>query len=406
MSYFPYTRFDFLVSENYYYPLTFEYDDRDKVSIVVSDEKGVSKALEYGSDYTLEGDKINILYPQGLNQKYLLDITKIYAIRFSGICETPEFQYGVYLDVKKVQKTLENMALQIAEVQMTSENSVKLAYEEWDNANEEPLVQIPTVKERANNFFAFDTNGRVLMVRMADLTIDLQKYIKSGTDPTVVDVSATSFSFPATAQGVVNPYLFSSQLRSEFTVTQGKVRYQAIPTKTSPTEKGTFSLWTTPTGIGNYEVVNNVVRGSLATEMTEDNALIVVEVKYLDLEGNTGTFRKDISLSKAKSGEDGENGADGYSFTLRIISSNGNAFRVSDNVDTTLSVQVLRNGEDITDTMEDSRFKWIRKTDDEIEDEKWNTSSKALFYHKSVEITKEDCIGRTVFECEAELGGL
>lgn len=38
--------------------------------------------------------------------------------------------------------------------------------------------------------------------------------------------------------------------------------------------------------------------------MTEDNALIVVEVKYLDLEGNTGTFRKDISLSKAKSGED------------------------------------------------------------------------------------------------------
>ena len=176
------------------------------------------------------------------------------------------------------------------------------------------------------------------MVRMADLALDLQKYIKSKTDPTVVDVSATSFTFPATAQGVVNPYLFSSQLRSEFTVTQGKVRYQAIPTKTPPTEKGTFSLWTTPTGIGNYEVVNNVIRGTLATEMTEDNALIVVEVKYLDLEGNTGTFRKDISLSKAKSGEDGENRTDGYSFTLRIISSNGNAFRVSDNVDSTLSI--------------------------------------------------------------------
>ena len=55
--------------------------------------------------------------------------------------------------------------------------------------------------------------------------------------------------------------------------------------------------------------------------------------------------------------------------------------------------------------MEDSRFKWIRKTDDELEDEKWNTSSKAL-YHKSVEITKEDCIGRTVFECEVDLGNL
>ena len=91
---------------------------------------------------------------------------------------------------------------------------------------------------------------------------------------------------------------------------------------------------------------------------------------------------------------------------LRILfSSKENAFRVSDNVDSTLSIQVLRNGEDITDTMEDSRFKWIRKTDDELEDEKWNTNSKAL-YHKSVEITKEDCIGRTVFECEVDLGNL
>ena len=91
---------------------------------------------------------------------------------------------------------------------------------------------------------------------------------------------------------------------------------------------------------------------------------------------------------------------------LRILfSSKENAFRVSDNVDSTLSIQVLRNGEDITDTMEDSRFKWIRKTDDELEDEKWNTSSKAL-YHKSVEITKEDCIVRTVFQCEVDLGNL
>lgn len=94
MSYFPYTRFDFLVSENYYYPLTFEYGDRDKDSIVVSDEQGISKALEYGSDYTLECDKINILYPSKLNQKYLLDITKIYDrnnsfIDFFGVLTLP-----------------------------------------------------------------------------------------------------------------------------------------------------------------------------------------------------------------------------------------------------------------------------------------------------------------------------
>ncbi|WP_288646218.1 hypothetical protein [uncultured Pediococcus sp.] len=96
---------------------------------------------------------------------------------------------------------------------------------------------------------------------------------------------------------------------------------------------------------------------------------------------------------------------DGFSYTLIIRSSNGNVFRVNEKINTTLSVQVLKNNEDITEQLEDHRFVWSRNTENEIEDEKWNTSSKAL-YHKSVEITKEDCIGRTVFECEVELGNL
>ena len=96
---------------------------------------------------------------------------------------------------------------------------------------------------------------------------------------------------------------------------------------------------------------------------------------------------------------------DGFSYTLLISSSNGSVFRIYDKVDTTLSIQVLKNNEDITGQLEDYRFKWSRNTGNEVEDEKWNTSSKAL-YHKSVKITKEDCIGRTVFECEVDLGNL
>ncbi len=96
---------------------------------------------------------------------------------------------------------------------------------------------------------------------------------------------------------------------------------------------------------------------------------------------------------------------DGYSFTVNISSSNGSIFRINEAVDTTLSVQVLKNGTDITDSMEDYRFNWKRRTGDETADEQWNTSSKAVA-HKSVDITADDCLGRTVFECEVDLDNL
>lgn len=92
---------------------------------------------------------------------------------------------------------------------------------------------------------------------------------------------------------------------------------------------------------------------------------------------------------------------DGYSYTILINSSNGNVFRLP-NVSTTLSCVVLKNNEDITNLLDDSKFCWKRISSDAMLDEQWNTSSKAL-YHKTVDITGEDCIGRTVFECEVDL---
>lgn len=92
---------------------------------------------------------------------------------------------------------------------------------------------------------------------------------------------------------------------------------------------------------------------------------------------------------------------DGVSYTINIISSNGAVFR-NTNINTTLSCQVLRNSEDITDTLEETRFKWKRTTGNNTGDEIWNTSEKAL-NHKSVAITEADCLGRTVFNCEVDL---
>lgn len=402
MAYFPCTRFDFREDTSYYYPLTFEYDNLDKVKVVVSNVKGQAISLTYGVDYTLESDKVHILNPSFLKTKYSLEITKIFAIRFSGICVTPEFNYGVYVDVRKIQKTLEAMSLQLAEVQMTSENSVKLAYEEWENSNEDPVVQIPTISERAGRIMAFDGEGKVLMIREADLAQTMQKYIKSAKDPVAVDVSCLSYTFPALYSGYIDPEEYK-KFESEFKVVQGDIEYTAIERDIeNPPDKATFSLNAAATNISGFEVDKEFIRGTELTEMTEDAASITVLVYFRDLEGYVSHFTKIISFSKTKTGPKGE---DAKSFTIKINSTNGMVFRVDQAVETTLSIQVLAGTEDITDSMDNSRFKWIRKTGNEIEDEKWNTSSKAL-YHKAVDITTEDCLGRTVFECEVDLDNL
>lgn len=403
MDYFPYTRFDFKSSENYYYPLTFSYDDNtDKVRIIVADAKGVSYVLSYGTDYTLEGDRINILTPGNLALKYSIDITKIFAIRVSGTCETPEFNYGIYLDVKKVQYTLEAMALQLAEVQMEAGNSVKLPYEEWKEDNTNPDLIMPTSSERAGRIMGFDENGKALMIREADLAQTMQKYIKAAKDPVACDVSCLSFAFPASSSGNITAE-DAQKFESVFTVTQGDIQYKAIESGNSfPADKGTFSIIPIYTDISGIEEDYSTLRGTDSLLMEDESATITVGIRYRDLQGEYGSLSKVISLTKSRQGKDGENGADGVSFSIFIHSSNGLVFRTGEYVDTTLSVQVLKSGEDITDTMDDSRFRWIRKTGDETEDERWNTSSKAL-YHKSVHITTEDCIGRTVFECEVDL---
>lgn len=411
MAYFPYSRFDFDASRNYYYPLTFDYDSKDKVSVIVSDEKGKSVSLTEGADYTLEGDRINLLSPKTLSTKHSLTITKIFAIRFSGICVTPEFQYGIYLDVKKIQNTLEAMALQLAEVQMTSENSVKLAYEEWKDNTPDPIVQIPTVRERAGRYMAFDDNGRALMISDADLADTVKQYIKSAKEPVTIDASLLSYSFPGVGEeGIVNPEDYA-RLESIFSVRQGDIKYTAVDAPAAgeyPEDKATFFLRTALTDVINIEVDKDTIRGTALTEMTADSAMIAVTAAYRDLEGYTDTFTKIISLSRTKTGpkgDDGKDGEDGHSYTIRINSTNGYVFRMGESVETTLSLQVLKDTDDITDTIDDYRCCWKRKTDNETEDEKWNTSSKAL-YHKSVTITTEDCLGRTVFECEVDLEGL
>lgn len=124
------------------------------------------------------------------------------------------------------------------------------------------------------------------------------------------------------------------------------------------------------------------------------------------LKGDKGASAYEVAVGQGFEGDMDEwlkslIGEDGRSISVNIISSNGSTFRMSE-IDTVLRCQVLCNGEDITDSLDDSAFRWIRNTGNEAEDERWNTSSKALF-HKTLVVTPADCLGRTVFACEVEI---
>lgn len=140
--------------------------------------------------------------------------------------------------------------------------------------------------------------------------------------------------------------------------------------------------------------------GSYGSELEiSSSSLVNGSANFICTFSNSSINWKDtafITISNTIKGEDG------FSYSIIINSSNGNTFRTDVYVDTVLSCQVLKNSQDVTASLEDYMFNWIRNTGNEQADSVWNMSSKARAT-KSVHITTDDCIGRTVFSCEVDL---
>jgi hypothetical protein len=149
-------------------------------------------------------------------------------------------------------------------------------------------------------------------------------------------------------------------------------------------------------------VVNVLITAKTYTDESDLIGYHAVGISAFDL--NAEAYVQRIGKGKNDAiGPPGLPGVDGTSFTVTIESSNGSVFRLK-NISTTLFCRVYLNTEEITETLDASRFCWKRSSGKAIEDESWNTSSKAIG-HKSIEITPTDCTGRTVFFCEIDLEG-
>lgn len=83
-------------------------------------------------------------------------------------------------------------------------------------------------------------------------------------------------------------------------------------------------------------------------------------------------------------------------YKVDIISTNGNIFK-GESYSTTLLARVYHGSVDVTDTIEDNRFRWTRISNDSASDNLWNTSHYGGT--KQISVTKEDILSRATFQC-------
>lgn len=74
---------------------------------------------------------------------------------------------------------------------------------------------------------------------------------------------------------------------------------------------------------------------------------------------------------------------------------------ITDDTNVVLSANVFNKGEDITDTLEDIAFNWIRQSKDTDDDQEWNDNHKAL---KNITLTAEDVNVSAAFYCQITMG--
>jgi hypothetical protein len=84
-------------------------------------------------------------------------------------------------------------------------------------------------------------------------------------------------------------------------------------------------------------------------------------------------------------------------YTVSIVSQGGNVFRSNSTFSTILTAYIYQGETDVTDTIDYSRFRWTRTSDDVSGDSIWNNNHIG---YKSITITQDDVRGNSIFNCE------
>lgn len=96
-------------------------------------------------------------------------------------------------------------------------------------------------------------------------------------------------------------------------------------------------------------------------------------------------------------GEKGDPGEDGLAYQIVITSSSGTVM-INGTGQLTLEAKLLRNGEDISDTISDSAWSWRRQSADTADDTTWNTLHEGI--GRVCVVSSDDVVRQAQFECE------
>lgn len=100
---------------------------------------------------------------------------------------------------------------------------------------------------------------------------------------------------------------------------------------------------------------------------------------------------------EGEKGEKGDPGEDGLAYQIVITSSSGTVM-INGTGQLTLEAKLLRNGEDISDTISNGAWSWRRQSADTADDATWNTLHEGI--GRVCVVSSDDVVRQAQFECE------
>lgn len=151
-------------------------------------------------------------------------------------------------------------------------------------------------------------------------------------------------------------------------------------------------------------VINGIINNNKITPSEKDDVNASFD-KF-----NQTIYNYQISYEKTKNlvdsklkGFNSNHLNDSFFYRLVISSTNGTIFKNKD-VKTTLNVKIFKNNKNITDDVDNIKFKWSRYSGDNNADKFWGKANNVI--GKSIDITTKDVFGKATFICETTINGL
>lgn len=147
-------------------------------------------------------------------------------------------------------------------------------------------------------------------------------------------------------------------------------------------------------------LLQNILDGAKGAYDKVQNDSSVAYQEYLRRQEQLIVYQnvvKDTQLDIERLNEDIETLSDNIAYSYRITSSNGTIFK-DNNIETTLTAQLFRGNEDITDSVLPEHFVWTKTNADGTENTAWNNAHEGV--GNVIELTEADVQEKAVFDIE------